>query len=267
MAPRLVLAVSLLPFLLSTGCAALAKRPDTPAAKLNVSDLLANSNRPNERYYIMLFGSQSTPRVPAKSHTWATMVKVTDDPKGGPPSVESHTISWLPDSMKVRWWRLLVEPGSNFTLDYSLDLAERTGQRISMWGPYETWSGLYDRFVVQKEWLDSDAIGYQCTDMIGESACKGNGCDCFHAISDVDPQFGRGNYPLRYFGERATGNIVDQLHERPILIKPWETHDWLISALGIDRRPIIRRTYTGPIVEFSPEAVLAAANEGKSRRR
>src|SRR5262245_45760030 len=99
--PRFLLAALLLPVALCSGCSALVKRPDTPAARLTTPGLLANSNRPNERYYIMLFGSQSTPRVPARSHTWATMVKVTDDPKGGPPAIESHTISWFPDSLNV----------------------------------------------------------------------------------------------------------------------------------------------------------------------
>jgi len=240
--------------------------PPTPARTMSAREQLAKPPNPNERYYIILFASQSTPRVPARSHTWATAVKVTQVPNGEP-QIETHTISWLPDSMNIRWWKFTVEPGSNFSNEFSIEHALETKQRVSAWGPYEIWSGLYERFVVQKAFLDSDAIGYQCTDMIGESARKGNGCDCFHAISDMDPFFDRGRYPLRYFGDRATLNIVRQIHERPIIIHPGACHDWLFTALGLDHYPICRRRYEGKVVEFTPEASLEYTERMETRRR
>jgi hypothetical protein len=250
--------------LVQTGCLS-PQIPASPARQLSIHDLLAEPHDPNERYYILMFASQSTPRVPARSHTWAMAIKVTQAPSGEP-QIKTDTISWLPDSMKIRWWKFSVEPGSNFSNEFSIEHALKTGQRVSAWGPYELSPGLYKRFVVQKAFLDSDAIGYQCTDAIGESARFGNGSDCFHAISDMDPLFDRGNYPLRYFGNRATLNIVRQLQERPTLIKPWVTHDWLYAALGLDRYPICRRTYEGESVEFSPEAVLEYARRQEDRR-
>src|SRR5262245_56599864 len=165
--------------------------PNSPARQMSAIEQLSLPKNPNERYYAILFGSQSTPRVPSRSHTWAMVVKVTEVP-GGEPKIESHTISWLPDSKKIRWWKFKVEPGSNVSNDFWIPYALETKQRVSAWGPYEIWPGLYNRFVMQKEFLDSDAIGYQCTDMIGEAAKKGNGCDCFHAISDMDPDLDRG---------------------------------------------------------------------------
>lgn len=240
--------------------------PASPARTMSARQQLADPTNPNERYYIILFASQSTPRVPARSHTWATAVKVTQVPNAEP-QIETHTISWLPDSMNIRWWKFTVEPGSNFSNEFSIEHALETKQRVSAWGPYEIWSGLYDRFLMQKAFLDSDVIGYQCTDMIGESARKGNGCDCFHAISDMDPFFDRGTYPLRYFGDRATLNIVRQIHERPIIIRPTATHDWLFAALGLDRYPIRRRDYEGKVVEFSPEAALEYTERMEARRR
>jgi len=266
MRPRLVRWLMLLCATSVSGCLS-PRVPASPARELSVYDLMSEPVSPNERYYVILFASQATPRVPSRSHTWATAIKVTQVPDGAP-RIETHTISWLPDSMNVRWWKLTVEPGSNFSNEFSIEYALKTGQRVSAWGPYEIWPGLYKRFVVQKAFLDSDAIGYQCTDAIGEAARLGNGCDCFHAISDMDPFLDRGSYPLRYFGDRATLNIVRQLQTRPTLINPGVTHDWLFGALGLDRYPICRRRYDGRSVEFSPEAALDYVNrrEGKSAR-
>jgi hypothetical protein len=243
--------------LVTCGCGVRGLAPPTPAANLSPLDFLAAPPPANERYYVLLFGSQTKPRIPRHTHTWATMVKVTQA-EGAEPSLETQTISWLPDSGRVRVWKIHVEPGSNLELHETIKKMLHTGQRVSLWGPYETWHGLYARYTTQKAFLDSDAIGYQCVDGIGEAARKANGCNCFHALSDMDPQFDRRLYPLRYFGDDATLNIVGQIHERPILIRPGQTHDWLIEALGLDCYPIVRRHYEGPSQEFSPEAVMQA---------
>jgi hypothetical protein len=121
---------------------------------------------------------------------------------------------------------------------------------------------------VQKAWLDAGMIGYQCTDEFGEAARKANGSNCFHALSDMDPQFDRRQYPLLFYGDAAAKNIVRQLFERPILLHPYRTQDALIAALGLDRCPIVRRRYCGPAREFSPEALQEAlANPTPPRRR
>ena len=251
---------------LASGCGALAVRPPTPAAALTDPELLAAPAPQNERYFLIVFGSQTTPRIGRYTHTWATVVKVTELP-GAQPAVEEHTISWLPDSLDIRVWRLRVEPASNLDLHATIEHVLGTGQRVSMWGPYEIWGGLYTRFVTQKAFLDSGAVGYQAVDAVGEAARKGDGCDCFHALSDMDPLFDRRRYPLHYFGDEASLNIVRQVHEHPVLIRPCRTHDWLIPALGLDRYPIVRRRYDGPSQDFSPEAVLASweSNGGAAR--
>jgi hypothetical protein len=250
----------------ASACVALAVQPPTPAAALTDPELLATPAPKNERYFLMLFGSQTTPRTPAYTHTWATVIKVTAVPGCTQPAVEAHTISWLPDSLRVRTWRLRVEPGSNLDLHATLRHVLGTGQRVSAWGPYEIWNGLYIRFLTQKAFLDADAVGYQAIDTVGEAARKGNGCDCFHALSDMDPLFDRRRYPLRYYGDKATFNIVRQVHERPLLICPRQTHDWLIPALGLDCYPIVRRQYEGWYREFSPEALLQVWESGGARR-
>jgi hypothetical protein len=250
-----------------TGCAANDIRPPSPARDINTKDLLALPTPPNERYYVLIFGSQSTPKVPRFSHSWATVVKVTDQPGGAAPAIEQHTISWYPATMKIKPWRFRVEDGTNLDLRTTIEEVLRHKERVSMWGPYEAWHGLYRRFLVQKQFMESGQVGYQCIDTIGEAPRDGAGCDCIHAMSDMDPIFDRRRYPLTYFGEAASRNIVRQVRERPILIHPEQTHDWLISALGLDCYPIVRRHETGPSEEFSPENVLAYLERGGPPQR
>lgn len=248
-----------------TGCSALAKRPPSPATELSTLELLSRPAPANERYYVIFFGSQSKPRVPRYTHTWATIVKSIDCP-GGPPSLEEHTISWLPSDGEIRSWQLRVKPGTNVGLHETIRQMLDTNQEIAMWGPYEAWHGLYVRFTTQKAFLESGQIGYQCVDAIGEAARQGNGCDCFHAISDMDPMFDRRRYPLRQYGQGATANIVKQVQDRPVLIQPGKTHDWLIPALGLDAYPICRETYQGISQEFSPDAIRALADQQQCQR-
>lgn len=246
------------------GCTS-PRRTPSPARQLSAMDLLAAPAEPNVRYYVMLFGSQATPKTPHRSHTWAMAIKATCLP-GAAPILETHTISWMPQSLNVRWWKLNVEPGFNASNEFSFAYALQSGQRVSAWGPYETWSGLYARFIAQKEFLESGAVGYQCIDTIGEAARRGNGCDCFHALSDMDPYYDRRRYPQYMYGNAAARNIVRHLQDRPTLIDPKTTHDWLFPALGLDRYPIVRRKYEGESVEFSPEAVLEYISRRQSER-
>jgi hypothetical protein len=60
---------------------------------------------------------------------------------------------------------------------------------------------------------------------------------------------------------------VRQIHERPIVIRPSATRDWLFAALGLDRYPIRRRRYEGKVVEFTPEATLEYTERMESRQR
>jgi hypothetical protein len=65
---------------LASGCGGLAVQPPTPAAQLNNPDPLAAPAPTNERFFVVLYGSQTTPEIPRYTHTWATAVKVTEDP-------------------------------------------------------------------------------------------------------------------------------------------------------------------------------------------
>jgi hypothetical protein len=110
----------------------------------------------------------------------------------------------MPATLNIHPWHFRVEQGIDLDLKQTLEEVLRHKEHVSMWGPYELWHGGYTRFVTQKAFVDSGAIGYQCVDTIGEAARKGNGSDCVHAISDMDPMFNRSGYALRYFGESAS---------------------------------------------------------------
>ena len=83
---------------------------------------------------------------------------------------------------------------------------------------------------MQKHFLETSGIGYQCCDNCGEAARRGNACDCIHAITDMDPEYGRENYPLIWFGDPASEHIAHRMRELP------ETkHALLIAVSGYGR--------------------------------
>lgn len=253
---RIVRAVALIACSLigGVGCAALAKKPPTPAD--DIPPGAANKvAAPGERFFILVFGSQSSPKRAKFTHTWATVVRATGCDGPGSPVLEESTISWMPASLDIRPLARHPEKGANLGLHFTVEEMLRHDERVSVWGPYEVGPGLHHRFLVQKQFLESGQVGYQCIDSVGESARLGNGCDCIHAISDMDPQFSRGRYPLSYFGDAASRHIVRQIHERPVIIGPKQNHDWLLPALGLDKYPLVRQSYCGRTVENTPENV------------
>jgi hypothetical protein len=250
--PRLVVLLVIACGCAASGCAALATKPPTPADDISPRQAAAITAAPGERYFILLFGSQTCPKHPKYTHSWATVVKATGCEGPGAPTVEQSTISWLPATLDIRVWSLCVEPGVNLSLDFTIQEMLRNGERVSMWGPYEIRPGGAYRFQVQKAFMESGRVGYQCIDTIGEAA-HGTGCDCIHAITDMDPLFDRARYPLSYFGDAATLNIVNRIQTRPVIINPEADHSWLLPLLGLDKYPIVRRYYSGPSVPWTAE--------------
>jgi hypothetical protein len=248
-----ILAVLILACGVGSGCSTLAKKPPTPADDISPRQAAALTGPPGERYFVLIFGSQSTPLQPKYTHTWATVAKVTGCDGPGAPTVEEHTISWMPASLDIHPWSFRVEPGTNLPLNFTIEEMLRNNERVSVWGPYEIAAGLYHRFLVQKGFMDSGQVGYQCIDSVGEAARTGTGCDCIHAITDMDPLFARNRYPLSYFGNSASRHIVRQIQTRPIIICPTQDHGWLLPLLGLDKYPITRRTYFGRSVPNTPE--------------
>lgn len=236
---------------ISFGCAGLRLRkpvtPPTPANDYTREQLEAQPAPANERYYAVIFGSQSTPKIPRFTHTWATVVKATSTEGQAAPTLELDTISWMPATLKIRPFDRHPEPGVNLGLHETIAAMKDAGERISMWGPYEVRTAGYRRFIIQKNFLESHAIGYQCVDSRGEAAKCGNGCDCIHAITDMDPEFDRTRYPLRWYGEAGSRHVLEEMARRNVFLNCMQTEDWLIPALGLDCAGIVRRQYKGPI--------------------
>jgi hypothetical protein len=108
-----------------------------------------------------------------------------------------------------------------------------------MWGPYECRPAFFQRFVVQKQFMESGQMKYQCVDTIGEAGRTGQGCNCIHAITDMDPEHGRRQYPLTRYGWDAGLEITRRFREIGVF-SDVRTHDFLIPALGLQSYPITR---------------------------
>ncbi len=236
--------------LLAAGCALVAVKTPTPASLYRADELEHGPPPAGESYYVIVFGSQSIPKVPRRTHTWATIVRAT---RHGPElvEVEQHTISWMPATLQIKPWRFHVEKGVNLDLHETIEIMRDDGERISMWGPYQLRAGAYAKFRMQKAFLETGRIGYQCIDSIGEAGRSGRGCDCIHAVTDLDAVYDRKRYRLDRYGETASKFIVKQLFERQTLIVPDRTHDWLLPRLGLDKYELKRRVYDGPANPYS----------------
>lgn len=198
--------------------------------------------RAEERYYVVLFGSQSTPRLARHTHTWGTFIKASGD---GEDASKHHieevfTISWMPADLKVRALRLFPQEGVNLDLETTLAHAlER--QRVSEWGPFEISKRIYDRAVERKAELESGAVRYKAIDPnFGPRARSMS--DCIHGLSDIDPENGRLYYTeTRRFGEAASHWLAYQFITRGQRVNLNENLDWLNERLGLDNYPIVRR--------------------------
>jgi hypothetical protein len=189
----------------------------------------------DERYYTIIFGSQSRPKFLQYTHTWATFIRVVgegDDPNGY--EVYAHTISWLPASLDVRTWALLPERGVNLDLYATLEAVYKQGQSVTMWGPFEVLPQVYERSLRVKEILDSGAAQYRAISTPRNLLIS----DCIHAVAAVDPVFGRGHYPLIRIGKPASRYIVRQGMTRSVFDQYQTQASWLVPRLGLDRYPI-----------------------------
>jgi hypothetical protein len=227
-------------------------QPPTPAKNYTFEQLWAIPVPANERYYAIVFGSQSSPKLARFTHTWVAGVKANWNDGQAEPSLETQTISWMPATLRIRTLSRRTEPGVNLGMSESIKIMKENGERVSMWGPYQLRPHAYQRFLIQKAFIDSGAVGYQAIDKWGEAGRLGVGCDCIHAVTDMDPDFNRSRYPLRINGEAASLHIVEQLARRGVMIDPPQTHDWLKSRLGLDCAGIVQRCYDGPVNDLIP---------------
>ena len=195
-----------------------------------------------EEYFLLMYGSQRTSNNPNYSHTFATFVKVIwVGPGPCPPNaaIESHTISWLPENLKVRIGALLPECGHNFDLHTTLAFAYASDTRVSVWGPYPIEPNLYYAALRRKVELEGGAIRYKANDMGYKSDRVSN---CIHAVSTI-VEGSKLRVASPGWGETASYFVLKEM-EPSILAKQPVT--WVGSALGLDEYPIIYRDFTNP---------------------
>lgn len=217
------------------------RRPLFPCWILAVSAVLlaADAAQAGVRHYILIFGAQTHPKIPRFTHTFCTIVRVADPPPGiCGLCIEAHTISWLPQTLKVRPYRLRAEPGRNLTLEETLQWSAQNRMQVSLWGPYAISEYFYGRVLNEYARFESGEYLYRAVDppRRGDIAA-----DCIHAVTDIDQNDSRLTYLVIGSGDAVTRKFVRILDRRGRLMIPPEDTSWLESALGLDRYSIRHR--------------------------
>jgi hypothetical protein len=193
------------------------------------------SVRAGEFYYLLIFGAQSQPKRLRDCHTWATFVKAVGE--GTDPNnytLEANTISWVPASLDVKVWSPRPVPGMNMSLEQTLNWVYSRGENVTMWGPFRVGQALYQRSLEVRSTLEGGSIQYRAIDTAANLLIS----DCIHALAAVDPQFGRGHYPLIRIGNSASRHIASQIKSRSLFDQSVSDNQWLVPRLGLCRYPI-----------------------------
>jgi hypothetical protein len=197
---------------------------------------LSSSAQASERYYVLIFGSQSHPKLLRYTHTWATFVRAVGDeanPDGC--TLYQHTISWLPATLNIRVWSPFPEPGINLDLYQTLGAVAAHNQRVTLWGPFVITPDLYERSLRIYQILNSGAVRYRAISSGSDLLIS----DCIHAVAAVDPLFGRSHYPLIRIGDPASRFIAREIEVRSFenrgINQAAFDNSWLIPRLGLDR--------------------------------
>jgi hypothetical protein len=214
-------------------------QPWAAAAAAIILGLWASSARASERYYVLIFGSQSHPKLLKYTHTWATFVRAVGDasnPDGC--TLYQHTISWLPQTLEVRVWSPFPEPGVNLDLYQTLQAVSAHNERVTLWGPFVITPEIYARSLQIYRIVNSGAVRYRAISTASNLLVS----DCIHAVAAVDPVFGRGHYPLIRIGDPASRFLAREVVVRSIENRGIDQaafdNTWLIPRLGLDCYPI-----------------------------
>lgn len=196
-----------------------------------------------EAYYLLMFSYQRIPNNPDYSHTFATFVRATWEgpgPCADQAHLEVQTISWLPVTGVVRTLAREPEPGRNYTLDETLQMAVKDEARISLWGPFSIEKELYCRALKRIAFLNSGRLAYKANDSGYEAQEVSN---CIHGVTGlIDNQRIRLGSPG--WGDVASFVVLQRL-------RPWirekSPHRWVGARLGLDAYPIVyREGFSGP---------------------
>jgi hypothetical protein len=192
---------------------------------------------PGERYYMTLFGAQSVPFRNRLTHTFAEFTRTVPTPYGEAVA-ESHTVSWLPATLRIRVFALRPEPGVNLSLQQTFDWVASFGGRVSGWGPYELGPDRYYPTLQRKAELESGAILYRAVGAVLRSDPISN---CGQSFTRADPVLGRRFQPTPAPGESGTTHLARRYLRAGAFLDPPVAHPELVPAIGADRYPVTWR--------------------------
>lgn len=180
-------------------------------------------------FSIAFFGHQDEENRYSSAHTFAVVYNaIPDEAELDGLRVETHTISWLPVSMRIEATHLIPEPGINQeSLEWNFENARRLEVPVYAWGPYAIKQELYERFLDRINDLDGGLYKYAVVDVNVFGQRKPYVFNCIHAISDLFAPL-KTKYQ-RGFG--ATASVVR--HLSPHFLKKEANDSYLLERLGI----------------------------------
>jgi hypothetical protein len=196
--------------------------------------LLVPAGARADEFYLAVFGGETVPFQPEKTHSFVAAVRV---PAAG--AVEVVSISWLPASLVPRGLTFCPEEGVNLGVRDSIAYSRAHGMRVSVWGPYRIDEELFCRLKGHAARLDSGRVMYKPTDNLAPAYRVQN---CYHALwAPVAPIRARGFSGPFSPGDTASATTV-RIYSRWIL-DPCQTHDWVLGLLGVADEPLCRRSF------------------------
>ncbi len=199
-----------------------------------------------DRYFVLVFASQSSPRIPRYTHTFATLIRIPERKAPQEPfCLQVFTISWLPESMEICPWRLLPEPGVNVDLISTLEWAFQSDQRVVMWGPYEVKEDYAHHFLEKRISLEQGKEKYRTIDPFFFRHVS----NCIHAVKETDLGLNQSRDPLIRFGVASGRHIVTMLYRKRFVVPSGLDHSWIVPLLGLDGYPIEHRRHWLPALK------------------
>ena len=189
---------------------------------------LADVSHAKDRYYMLVFGSQTEPFSIRFTHTFAMFVKASGD--GDNPrtyQLQTQTISWMPQTLSIRVLASSPEPGVNLSIADSLQWAQSVGAVTTVWGPFEIRQELYERAAKQAARLNAGEALYLCNDRRHRGTEATN---CIHAVSDVETSEGL-LMTGRQCGNAGSGAVIQ--HFAGHIVSNESTDRWLCEKLKI----------------------------------
>ena len=179
--------------------------------KAKIGTRLGEGTNTCDRYFIIPFASQNDGNDPAFSHSFISVIRVSED--GKQPELirgdkrqkhknrefEAFTISWLPRDFLTNPHFFVFEGfcsflfprmntcplsiGRVFKLEETIKFSVDAKNAVCMWGPYEIAKGGFDLVVKRRRLLNEGNIRYRADDRVYRK--KLIAVNCFHALEDL----------------------------------------------------------------------------------